>query len=270
MRLNLLTFNIAHGRGPGIYQGFTRPRKLRQNMEAIAKLLKESNADVVALQEVDEESHWHRGVRLMETLCEYAEFPCQVMGINTLRTGPKPLSYGNALLSRFPVMHWQNQPFGTATLGEKGFLYTELALNDDTLLPVVNLHLDYRSRQRRVVQVERLVDYLRSRPRVEGRLHHPPIVCGDFNAGSQKAQDAVQHLFEHLIEDDNYQVFPEDARTFPSYWPRKGIDFIFVPGRFKVHEHRVIRTLLSDHCPVMVSVDIPDEQADRKKAVAGA
>lgn len=254
-----MTFNIAHGRGHGLYQGFTSLRRLRLNLARMAALFRESAADIVALQEIDEESHWHRGVRLMDTLCALCDFPHAVMGVNNRRAGRKPLSYGNALLSRLPVEHWDNQPFGAATLGEKGFLYAEVEVMPGVLLPVVNLHLDFASRQRRIHQIERLVDYMRDRPLREGRVHLQPIVCGDFNCDRGHAGDAVAHLFRHLVERDAYQLFPERARTFPAYWPRRGLDFIFVPSSIHVHSVWVPPTLLSDHLPVLIELEVAAE-----------
>ena len=57
-RLRLVTFNIAHGRGLAPIQGLTSSRKLRLNLRRIADLLGRLEADVVALQEIDECSIW--------------------------------------------------------------------------------------------------------------------------------------------------------------------------------------------------------------------
>jgi endonuclease/exonuclease/phosphatase family metal-dependent hydrolase len=250
-----MTFNIAHGRGLGLYQGFTSARRLRRNISAIAELLRQERVDIAALQEIDEDSHWHHGVRMMEELTFEAGFKHAMMGVNNRRVGGKPLAYGNALFSSFPVEVWDNQPFGDATLGEKGFMYAEVALGGRYLLPIVNLHLDYKSRQRRLAQVEKMLDYMRARPERTDRVHLPPVVCGDFNSGSTREGDAVQHLFYHLLEESGYVLYPERAHTFPSLLPSKCIDFIFVPSGFMVTDCRVIPALLSDHMPVLVEFD---------------
>jgi len=52
MRLRLVTFNIAHGRGLTPIQGLTSARKLRANLRRIALLLDRLKPDVVALQVV--------------------------------------------------------------------------------------------------------------------------------------------------------------------------------------------------------------------------
>jgi endonuclease/exonuclease/phosphatase family metal-dependent hydrolase len=57
-RLRIVTYNIAHGRGLQPIQGLTTRRKIRSNLLRIAKLLNELKPDVVALQEIDEDSSW--------------------------------------------------------------------------------------------------------------------------------------------------------------------------------------------------------------------
>ncbi|MFA5258171.1 MAG: endonuclease/exonuclease/phosphatase family protein [Opitutales bacterium] len=251
-----MTFNIAHGRGLGLYQGFTSEWRLRRHISAIADLMRDWNVDIAAFQEVDEDSHWHHGVRMMEELGALSGFENRMMGVNTRREGEKPLAYGNALFSRYPVELWDNQPFGNATLGEKGFMYAEVVVGEHLLLPIINLHLDYRSRKRRIGQIERMIDYMRARPRREDRTHLPPILCGDFNSRASEAGDAVAHLFRYMTEQEHYLLYPDNARTFPSIWPRRGIDFLFMPGDFRVSRCQVIPALLSDHMPVFIEFDM--------------
>ncbi|MEM8549817.1 MAG: endonuclease/exonuclease/phosphatase family protein [Verrucomicrobiota bacterium] len=251
-KIRLLTFNIAHGRGLSLYQGFHSERGIRKNLAAIARLLRDSGADIVALQEVDERSHWNKALNLARLIQEEAGYAHAELGVNNRRDGAKPLAYGNAILSRFPVHYWDNQPFGEATLGEKGFLYAEVELGGQAL-PVINLHLDFSSRKRRILQVERVVAYLRERT----GSSLAPIICGDFNSRSKPVNDAVQHLFHTILDYGDYTIYPAGQRTFPAHWPRKGIDFVFVPRLYTVCEHRVLKSYLSDHLPVLVELEMP-------------
>lgn len=208
--------------------------------------------DIAAFQEIDEDSHWHHGVRMMDELKAESGFETALMGVNTRREGGKPLAYGNAIFTRLPVEIWDNQPFGNATLGEKGFMYAELSLGNGVLLPLVNLHLDYRSKARRIEQLGRMIDYMRARPQREDRVHLPPVVCGDFNSGAGNATDAVLQLFRHLTLEEKYYLYPEKSRTFPSLMPSVGIDFMFIPGDFRIVGCRVVPAMISDHMPVLV------------------
>ncbi len=254
--LKLLTFNIAHGRGLSLYQGFHSERVIRRNLSRIAQLLRESGADIVALQEVDERSHWNKNLNLAQLIGEESGFAHAQIGVNNRRGGDKPLAYGNAILSRHPVHFWENNPFGTATLGEKGFLYAEVDVNGHHV-PVINLHLDFRSRKRRVWQVERVVQYIRQRPCPRGDGMVAPIICGDFNSRSSPDGDAVNQLFQTVLDaHGDYTLHPQGAKTFPTYWPRKTIDFVLLPKPYRFRCEHVVKSYLSDHLPVLVEFEV--------------
>lgn len=253
----IVTYNIAHGRGLSLYQGFSRPSKIRRNLVRIAHLLEGLKPDVVALQEVDEDSHWNGHVNLLEFLRVHAHFPYAVLGVNNRRGGPRPLNYGNALLSRHPIVSWENLPFGRATLGEKGFLFAEVDVGGRRLVPVVNLHLDYRSRLNRLRQVERVTDFIGRKYRLRNAdWLVPPIVCGDLNNPSHRA-DATASLRTYFARHGDYALHPPRARTFPSPWPRRALDFVFLPPACRQPRSEVVRSMLSDHCPVKVEFQLP-------------
>jgi len=257
-KLRILTLNIAHGRGLSTYQGFHKAKGIERNLNKIALLLKRISPDIAALQEVDACSHWNKRIHLLEYLQQAAQFDHGQMGINTHREGRLPLSYGNGVLSNLPIQHSDNQAFGKATLGEKGFLYTEHTLPNG-ILPIVNLHLDFKSRVRRIEQVERLIAYLDARHLEKGQVtYFSPIICGDFNSRDRKPGDAVRHLFRYLTKQCEYQFFPKNGRTFPSVLPIHGLDFVFVPPSFKVRRCLVLRAYVSDHCPVLIDLEIDD------------
>jgi len=249
-RCRLMTYNVAHGRGLSLYQGFVSHAALRRNLERLAVFLRESEADVVALQEIDGDSHWNGHLDMPAFLGEHAGYPVAWLGVNTRREGRKPLNYGNALLSRLPVVYRENIPFGRATLGEKGFLYAEVRL-DRLIVPVVNLHLCYRSPTRRRAQIAALAQYLAARETAPGTT--PPVVCGDFNTQAARPDDAVRELLEALraVRGD-YRVHPVDVPTFHSIRPTRRLDFVFLPQSFRLLHCEVPKLRLSDHLPVLV------------------
>lgn len=254
--LRILTLNIAHGRGLSPYQGLHRACTIERNLLRIVRLLEREQPDIVALQEVDGSSHWNRHINLLEFLAREAGYAYSHLGIHNRRTGRLPLAYGNGLLSRFPIENAETQAFGTAELGEKGFLYSEIQLPDGHL-PVVNLHLDFRSRQRRIEQVERLIEYLEARHRATGaETYFSPIICGDFNSSHAKERDAVKHLIGYLEGHCAYQLLPSGGKTFPSVLPMQSLDFVFVPPTHEVRRCEVLRSYVSDHRPVVVDLEL--------------
>ena len=205
---------------------------------------------------------------MLDFLAHEAGYAHSHLGIHNRRRGRLPLAYGNGLLAHFPIEHADTQPFGQAELGEKGFLYSELALPGGHL-PVVNLHLDFRSRRRRILQVERLIDYLEARHLQAGNeTYFAPIICGDFNSRATKQRDAVRHLIAYLEGHCAYQLMPSGGKTFPSILPTHGLDFIFVPPSYEVRRCEVLKAYVSDHRPVLVEVACPPGSGSGSTAAA--
>jgi endonuclease/exonuclease/phosphatase family metal-dependent hydrolase len=258
-----MTLNIAHGRGLSPYQGFHSAKSIDRNLNRIAHLLRRVDADVVALQEVDEDSHWNKRIHLLNVLQERSGYEGGYLGVHNRRAGRLPLAYGNGMLTRFAIRHAEHQAFGRASLGEKGFMCAELE-TEQGILPVINLHLDFKSRLRRIEQVERLILFLEKKHySSDMKPHLSPIICGDFNARQGKRTDAVRHLFAYLLDTLDYRLFPKSkSRTFPSLLPTHGFDFFFIPPNYPVRDCRVLRSFVSDHRPVVLEVDLPARSAN--------
>jgi endonuclease/exonuclease/phosphatase family metal-dependent hydrolase len=250
-RLRLITLNIAHGRGLTPVQGLTSPRKIRVNLGRIAAFLSRFKPDVVAMQEIDHRSRWSGNFDHLDYLRERSGFPYSAFGINNVRLGLLNLSYGNALLSRHPLAATETVVFGQRRVGEKGFLFAEIDVGGRRV-PFVNLHLHSGRRIQRMRQLSLLIEWLREKHR-----HHasswavPPIVCGDFNNPATR-DDATSALLDHLSGYGAYAVYPQSRGTFPSPMPRRTLDFVFLPAGCRDVRTKVIRTLLSDHLPVVV------------------
>ncbi len=250
-RLRVLTFNIAHGRGLTPIQGLTSAQKIRSNLRRIAALIERLSPDVVALQEIDERSRWAGNFDHLDYLRMHAGFKHAVFGINNRRVGLLNLSYGNAVLSRHPILAAETVVFGQRRVGEKGFVYVELDIGG-RCVPLVNLHLHFSSRAQRMRQLGLLLSWLREKHRQRGAAWRvPPVVCGDFNTSSNGA-DATASLLSHLSDYGEYALHPKTGYTFPSPLPRRTLDFIFLPPGCSDVRCEIVRSYISDHRPVIV------------------
>lgn len=259
MRIRVLTFNVAHGRGLAPHQGLAPVPYVRRTLERIARLLAEIDADIVALQEVDRESAWNGGFDHLELLRHLSGFPHAAFGANAeIGLGRFRLHYGNAVLSRHPILHSDSRRFGDKLVGEKGFLYAEVDLGSH-LLPIVSLHLHHRSRLHRRAQAGHLLAWLahRNHNGANGRPRHRPVILGDFNAPGHVAGEVGQYLLTDGLPLEGYTVAPRGARTFPSLQPLRPLDFALVPRAFRVIDARVVQSRLSDHLPVVVDLELP-------------
>lgn len=254
-RIRLVTLNIAHGRGLNPIQGTTSVEKLRRNLGRIAALLRRINPDVVALQEIDQHSAWAGNFDHLDYLVEHTGMPFSVFGVHNRRRGRLNLAYGNAVLSRHPILRSETVAFGDRGLGEKGFVFVELDVAGKRI-PLVNLHLHYRSRAQRFVQMDQLLTFLTEK-RETHRHDWPmlPIVCGDFNTPASPT-DVTNALWSHLQELGDYTLHPRRGRTFPSLLPVRLLDFVFLPPRARTPRSRILRSALSDHRPVLVDFQL--------------
>ncbi len=257
MRLRLVTLNIAHGRGLSPLPGLTTARRIRATLLKIAALLTELRADIVALQEIDERSRWAGNFDQLAFLREAAGFPHAVFGINSRRAGLLNFCYGNALLSRHPIVASESVGFGRGRVGDKGFLFAELDVRGRRL-PLINLHLHYRSRVHRFTQAGQLIAWLRDRHAKHGAdWAVPPVVCGDFNNSAARADATAALLRELSVSGGDYAAHPADgARTFPSPLPARALDFILLPPGCRHAHGQVVRAFVSDHRPVLVEFEL--------------
>ncbi len=252
-RLRLVTYNIAHGRGLRPIQGLQTRRSMQAHLRRIAALLVKLDADVVALQEIDQHSSWAGNFDHLEFLREHTGYPHALHGVTTRREGMFNLCYGNAFLSRHSLEEGEAVAFGLRTVGEKGFLFAEISVAGKRL-PLINLHLHYRSRKARLEQVGQVFRYLEKQHNSRAPFWSvPPLVCGDFNT-SGKASDATAGLLAELERFGPYALHPQKGRTFPSPLPTRLLDFVLVPAELTVVRSEVARSWLSDHRPVVVEI----------------
>jgi len=256
-RVRFLTFNIAHGRGTmPLHQSLRSTAKIRANLLKIAALIKRLGADLVAVQEVDENSRWNGSFNHLTFLSEHCGLPFTALGLTNERGGRFPLNYGNGVLSRWPIMHAESATFGQSRLGNKGFLFVETEPVRGRRLPLINLHLHHTSRKQRLLQAEVLMKFMTERGS-QRRAHWvtPPILCGDFNTPAHRP-DATAMLLGHCEETNNYVLLPKKGRTFPAALPARLLDYVLLPEECRLVHSEVVRCYLSDHRPVLVDFEL--------------
>ena len=251
-RLRLLTFNIAHARGAmPLHQGLRSGAKIRSNLLKIAALIQRLKVDIVALQEIDENSRWSGSFDHLAFLREHTGLVHGAHGVHNRRVGRYHLNYGNAILSRWPIHHHDTVCFGRGTVGEKGFLFAEVETPAGRL-PLVNIHLNHRSRVQRLRQTRHLMKYLdEQHAHRSAHWRMSPVVCGDFNTPA-KAPDAIATLLGYFEQSRNYTLLPKTGRTFPSLLPARALDYVFLPEECTMPHAEIVRCMLSDHRPVLV------------------
>jgi endonuclease/exonuclease/phosphatase family metal-dependent hydrolase len=208
----------------------------------IASVLKELDCDIYALQEVDNEPGNDEDSKQLEYLSA-ATGMAAVPGMRIVRHSGE---YGNALLTRFPVIsvHRHDLSYGK-WLEPRGALDVELDVGGRALR-VIATHLGL-SRSERRFQWRQLLAAIASSP-----PDHPTIVLGDMNEWFPRAgtlRDAHDILGEALAP-------PE----FPSFWPFLALTRIWVRPVDSIVAVKVHTTPLSkrasDHLPLRAEIDV--------------
>lgn len=248
--LRVATLNVAHGRRDAFNQLLLGRATFERNLDAIARLLRETKADVVALQEADGPSRWSGGFDHVARLAEEAGYPWHARASHATSWW---FDYGTALLARAPLLGARSHAFRpTPPSLTKGFLLAQVAWQPVPADPAVRLvdllsvHLDFSRRGVRSRQVAEIAEVL------AGRVN-PTIVLGDFNSDATGADSAVGQLATRC---GLHAFRPEavDLGTFRSSGRR--LDWVLLSDELEFTTYRVVRRLVSDHDAVVAEIGL--------------
>jgi len=237
MRLKLMSFNTQH-----CMNFYTR----KIDFDLMADTIRRYDGDIVGLNEI-------RGAG--EDLQEYAaqaQILAQKAGypyfyfakaIDVAGGGP----YGNALLSRYPIIFAQTIPIPDPEEKTEGeWCETRCVLHVKVDVPggldVFVTHFGlYGGEQRNAVRTvtEHLID---SRS----------ILMGDFNV---TPDDPVLAPIRARMFDTEV-LFPEPRLSFTSASPERKIDYIFTARDLAVLSADIPQIVVSDHCPHIAEIEI--------------
>ena len=230
--LRVLSYNIHHGEGTD--------GKL--DLERIARLILDSKADLVALQEVDKKVGRSQGVDQAAELAKLTKMHF-VFGKNISFGGG---DYGNAVLSRFSIQESQNRHLPNVNKGEqRGALTLRVQVPGwKTPLLFTSTHWDHR---REVEEREQSAKVL---VEMATDTEMPQLLAGDLNTvvGSR----ALELLCASWTL-ANDKPLP----TFPVSNPTKQIDFILGNKSYRwiFEQTRVLdEAIASDHRAILTVV----------------
>ena len=247
MRFRVMTYNIH--RAIGVDRRF-RPERMVRIIESHAP-------DIVLLQEVDDGVPRSREMDLGKELAARLGYPYVAVGHNvTLRKG----RYGNATLSRHPILRQRNIDLTIGTAKRRGCQHTAIALEGrpggSHLLDVFNLHLGLSARQREL-QVALLA---RSRELVSLAPGAACLVGGDFNDWRSLLQPVFTGPMSFRSATARSPGQEKPIPTYPSFFPRGPLDRIYYRGPLRLLSARRCRLRLSriasDHLPIVADFEI--------------
>lgn len=242
--LTVMTVNIHKG-----FTTFNRRFILPELRDAVRKV----GADVVFLQEVMGEHEEHgrtvNGAPHYEFLAEEI-WPQFAYGRNAVT--PK-CHHGNAVMSKFPIVRYQNHDVSVAGPEKRGLLHCVLHLPIQQLeVHAICVHLGLAEAHRQQ-QLELLCEIVRS----EVPADAPLIVAGDFNDWRRRAHDMLWRAVG--LREVFVTAYGEAAKTFPARFPLLSLDRIYVRNA-SVHLPVVLPrrpwSHLSDHAPLVAEIHL--------------
>ncbi|OYU02181.1 MAG: endonuclease [Sphingomonadaceae bacterium PASS1] len=213
----------------------------RRNPERILAVLKEIDADIIALQEVDRRF----GARVSALPLAMLEAETSWMPV-PLHFRPAAIGWhGNAILVRKGMEVRHCQPIDMPTLEPRGAVMAELSVAGHALR-VIGVHLDLSGLWRRK-QIRALLAAIDSSPR-----QMPTVLMGDFNQWSDSG--ALNELAFH------HHRLVQTPKSFHTSRPVARLDRIIVSHDVKVTAADSHISLLSkqasDHLPLWASIHI--------------
>jgi endonuclease/exonuclease/phosphatase family metal-dependent hydrolase len=243
--LHVATYNIHKG-----FSNFNR----RMVVHELRDRLRQLGADLVFLQEVQGDHSRHAA--------HFADWPQEPQYEFLADSVWSDFAYGrnavydlghhgNAVLSRYPIVRWENKDISAHMLEARGLLHCELQVPGwRSVLHCVCVHLGLTNRGRRM-QLAAL------RRRIEEMVPPgaPLIVAGDFNDWRMHARAL---LARPLGLSEVFEITRGGAaRSFPAALPMLQLDRIYVRGfrvrRANVHHGRPW-SRISDHAALSATI----------------
>lgn len=229
--LVVMSYNVRHCSPP------SNPDFI--DVESIAKIIKDSGAEIVGLQEIDVNNE--RSGKNLDQAARLAE----LTGMNfyfSKSIDYRKGAYGTAILSKYPISEQKTikLPMKEGT-EQRTLSMLTVALPDGQKIKVGNTHLDYTADANALAQAEVIVDIFKDE-------NLPVFLTGDFNVVQSS------ETFTYLSKFYKSSCEVNCPGTIPADTPRKAIDFVLYSAfkNIEVRMHEVLhQPTASDHRPVL-------------------
>ena len=234
LRLRILSYNIHHAEG---VDG-------KLDVPRIAQVILSVDPDLVALQEVDKNTIRTGKVNQDIELSRLTKMN-SVFGSNITFQGGQ---YGNAILSKFPIIKNKNFLLPNVDSGEqRGLLQSQIQISNKENILFFSTHLDHRRSDK-----ERLASAKAINQIISLDNKSPAILAGDFN--DVPDSPTLKELGKVWLR-TNKKIL----RTIPASKPSRQIDYIFVQPkeRWKIIESQVLdEDIASDHRAIFSIIEL--------------
>jgi endonuclease/exonuclease/phosphatase family metal-dependent hydrolase len=250
--MRLLLYNIRYGTGidsdfhiPFPYSGYLR--RTTSNFAQIAQFIQSTRPDIVGLLEVDSGSFRSRrhsqSAEIARTLGHYHMYRSKYASHSLARRLPLLSKQGNAFLTSKDIEGQKFHYFNTGI----NRLVLELELKYVIVL-LVHLSIKFRHRHYQLWELHSIIKNAKK----------PVIVAGDFNVFR-----GVREVQLFLEATGLVNANTADQASYPSWNPRRQLDFILHSPDIRVTEFRIPNVLFSDHLPLICDFEVASETRTR-------
>jgi endonuclease/exonuclease/phosphatase family metal-dependent hydrolase len=248
MQIRVATYNIHKCRG---LDRRVRPAR-------IVDVLREIDADIIALQEVLSLRGAGREKDQAQYISEELDMTCVIGGTRV----QKGAIYGNAVLSRLPLLETRNYDITVRGREERGCMRADINANGGDLLHVFNVHLGTALMERRHQGRKLVNETILNNEDLSGAR----IMLGDFNEWTRGLTTRL--LGAHLTSAD-IRLHLQRAKTYPGVFPFLHLDHIYFDDsldlqRITLHRSRAA-LVASDHLPLVA--DFRMQQASSRDLI---
>lgn len=209
----------------------------------IVEVLKEINADIIALQEV-------LCIRGRNSEDDQAHFIARELGFHYCMGHNRALKgglYGNLVLSRLPLLGSENHDISVAGREERGCLRVDVEIGKESKMRVYNVHLGTSFVERRRQARKLISESILSDANIPG----PRIMLGDFN---EWTRGLVTRLLNEHFRSGDIRLHLRRSRTYPGVLPFMHLDHIYFDETLELEHAELHRSraalVASDHLPI--------------------
>ena len=232
--LKVLTYNIQHGVD---HLHRLKTNEMVVNLDSIVKIIKSVDPDVVTLNEIYDSAKFGNQTKyIADKLGYYYYFGKAIF----LHGG----NYGNALLSKYPLVNPEVIAIPDATLKEEDVYYESRAMikasviKDDIKYNIFSTHFGLAKEEqnngtRLILSLVKDLDNV--------------IFMGDLNfTPDDKNYLEISKVLKNTVD--------QEVKTFKSHNPTDRIDYIFISNDLDVLEGEVLNIVFTDHLPVYAKI----------------
>ncbi|MCL4200030.1 endonuclease/exonuclease/phosphatase family protein [Patescibacteria group bacterium] len=214
-------------------------------LPGVTDFLTASNADIIALQEVEEQDDGNNTAQFIAGKLGYTHAYARSMRYNN---EGKDVYRGNAVLSKYPIIDH------TIHVLSRDQSRTAVQADIDvggSVLHVISVHIVHSHQQPSPLQVEQVTNLIHAAPKER------TVIMGDFNAVPES--EAIRIMRTSFADPDtsdtpSWCLYPDGCSVCKPERVEWKLDYVFTTADIAAKDFRAETSEASDHLPISVVV----------------